>query len=285
MRDKRISRKRLEELDRILADRDKEILNSLQKCRYLTTGQIGRLHFKSNANKTAALRAANRVLVKLQDYGVIDALERRIGGVRAGSGAYVWFLTETGTKLLHINDTTYSSRKRFFEPSLNFLEHTLAVSESYVQIAEICDKYHLNLIKVEIEPVCWRGYIGEDGKPATLKPDLFTVIAGKEYEDSWFIEIDLSTESPCIILDKCQRYTHYYKSGLEQKQSGVFPLVVWIVPSTSRKENLQRNIAECKELHPKNIFIVITPSEFEELLHQGTEYITAQEKDKGENHG
>ena len=186
----RISCKLLVKLEERLCDRDKEILVSLLKCRYLTTGQIERLHFKENISHTAALRAANRGLAKLQGYGLIEALRRRIGGVRAGSGAYVWTLTTAGAKLLHLNGSDDLPRKRFFEPSSAFLEHTLAVSETYLQLIEICASQKLELIKAELEPVCWRRYT-EDGSSTILKPDLFSVTAAGTYEDAWFLEMDL----------------------------------------------------------------------------------------------
>ncbi|MDR2559146.1 MAG: DNA (cytosine-5-)-methyltransferase [Oscillospiraceae bacterium] len=173
MRGKYVVKRRLEELDRILPERDKTILRSLEDCRYLLTGQIARLHFIDRVTPTAALRAANRIMQKLKDFGMVEVLERRIGGTRAGSGSYAWTLTESGVNLLHLNDEEYNPRKRTFEPSLNFLKHTLEVSETYVQLTEICRRNQLELIKTETEPNCWRSYNGEDGKPASMKPDMF----------------------------------------------------------------------------------------------------------------
>lgn len=88
------------------------------------------------------------------------------------------------------------------------------------------------------------------------------------YEDRWFIEIDLSTESPSTIIGKCDRYRDYYRSGLEQKQFGVFPVVVWLVLDAGRKERLRSAI---QEAYPKGgkLFIVITADEFERLIRQG----------------
>jgi hypothetical protein len=280
MKDKRISKRRIEELNIRLCDRDRNILNSLQTCRYQTTKQIQRMYFNSNSSQTAALRATNRSLVKLQGFGLIAALNRRIGGVSGGSGAYVWSLTEAGFKLLRLNKADNAPRKRFFEPSPSFLEHTLAVSESCVQLTEICRKRRITLNKAELEPACWRSYTDDDGKPASLKPDMFAVTDNGDYEDNWFIEVDLATESPSVVLEKCKRYTRYYKSGSEQKQSGVFPLVVWIVPSLTRKDTLQRHIADSKEVRPKNIFLVITPDQFETLLSEGAEALKETRGDK-----
>ena len=273
MRGKYIAKRRLEELDRILSERDKAILSSLENCRYLITRQIGRLHFTDSANPTAALKAANRAMIKLRDFGMAEALERRIGGARSGSGSYAWTLTESGVFLLHLNDSGYTPRKRAFEPSLHFLKHTLEVSETYVQLTEICKQHDLALVKTDMEPNCWRGYHGNDGKPATMKPDLFAVTANGNYEYSWFFEVDMNTVSPSVVLEKCRRYAVYCKSGIEQKQHGVFPLVVWLAYSENRKNKLKQYIAECSEMPEKikSIFTVIMPSEFETLILGGVE--------------
>jgi hypothetical protein len=268
MKLKRISGKQLESISRQLSDRDKAVLDSLLLARYLTSKQIQRLHFFNMANKASATVTANRVLTKLKDYGLIEHLERRIGGVRAGSSSFVWVLNDHGYKILHPGNQT---RKRFYEPSPAFLEHTLATAEAYLQLTEICRDNGMELTKIEFEPKCWRGYTDTDSRPATLKPDLFAVTASVDYEDHYFIEIDLATEAPSVVLDKCQRYARYYRGGTEQKKSGVFPFVVWIVPSVSRKESLQRNIAGCKSLNPKSIFTVITPDRFSVLLTKGRE--------------
>ena len=273
MRGKYVPKQRLQELDRILSDRDKAILRSLEQYRYFITGQIQRLHFTDNANPTAALRTANRVMVRLRDCGMAGILERRVGGLRAGSGSYVWTLTESGVFLLHSGDTDYTPRKRAFEPSLIFLKHTLEVSETYVQLTEICRRHNLKLIKTEAEPSCWRGYTGEDGKPAAMKPDMYAVTCNGKYEDSWFIEVDMNTESPSVVVEKCRRYAFYCNSGIEQDKHGVFPLVVWLAYSDSRKNKLQQYIADSREIPEKSkgIFTVIMPNEFETLICGGAE--------------
>lgn len=269
----RLSKRRLAELDRTLSGRDKAILCSLRQLRYLTAKQIRQLHFQGNANPTAALRATHREMCKLQGYGIVEALERRIGGIRAGSGAYAWTLTEAGVHLLHLHDADFVQRKRNFEPSLFFLQHTLAVSETYIQLTEVCRRHQLELARVELEPECWRSYTGEDGRPATMKPDMFAVTVNGDYMDNWFIEVDMSTESPIVVMEKCKRYVYYCKTGLEQKQHEVFPLVVWLVGSDNRKNNLQQYLAECREISEasKSIFVVITPDEFEILVCGGVE--------------
>jgi len=265
---------RLKELElSLLSDRDKSILHSLNKCRYLTTNHIQRLHFKDSVNPCAAARVTRRNLARLSEYGLIHNLERQIGTTRGnsrgGGGASVRLLSDAGKSLVHINNEAYIPRKRLYEPKSPFLKHALTVSEAYVQIIELCEKHGLNHIKTDFEPACWRGFTDENSRWVYLKPDLFTVVKNGKYEDRYFIEVDLGTEAPCIVLDKCRRYSYYYRLLAEQKDSDVFPLVVWQVPNVDRKARLQKHITKYSDLHHKNIFIVITPDEFEGLLRKG----------------
>ena len=104
----------------------------------------------------------------------------------------------------------------------------------------------------------------------SLKPDLFAITTSGQYEDRWFVEVDLDTESPSKIVEKCERYHKYYRSGLEQQEAEVFPLTVWIVPTTERKEKLLRCIREAFEKQRK-LFVVITGNELRSLICQGGE--------------
>jgi len=89
-----------------------------------------------------------------------------------------------------------------------------------------------------------------------------------EYEDRWFFEVDLDTESPANVIEKCQRYHQYYRSGLEQKASGVFPLTVWVVPDKKRRERLSAHIRDAFAKQPR-LFAVITVEELERLIRDG----------------
>lgn len=265
----RISQKRLMEIAPTLSERDGYILTAVRQCRYLTTKQIRRLYFTEAVNPTAGLTATHRNLKKLKGLGLVDTLERRIGGVRAGSGGLIWYLTDGGERLLRLGDKGAASRKRSFEPSPHFLAHTLAVSECFIQLTEICAGKDPQLAAAELEPDCWRSY-NHKGTMTALRPDMFAITFCGEYEDRWFIELDLKTEAPVTVVEKCRRYHDYYRSGLEQKQHGIFPLVVWIVPDDSRKESLITHIREAFQKQAK-IFIVITPEELEPLIRQGVE--------------
>ena len=264
----RLSRQQLEKAEEKLGARDRQILTAVQRYRYLLTGQIQRLYFVDAATSAAALRATARALKRLQELGMIDHLARRIGGVRAGSGSLVWYITHAGERLLRLHDQAPTPIKRFFEPSPHFLAHSLAVAEVAVQLLELCrNPREVKLTALQPEPECWRTY-SEYGTVLALKPDLFAVTASGQYEDRWFIEVDLATESPAKVVGKCEKYHKYYRTGLEQQEAEVFPLTVWIVPTVERKEKLIAHIRAAFDKQPK-LFSVITNDELTHLIRYG----------------
>lgn len=231
------------------------------------TGQIGRLLFTDAANPSAGLRAASRNLKKLNEFGLVGSLSRRIGGVRAGSSSLIWHLTHAGERLLRLRDARAFPVRRHFEPSAYFLAHTLAVAETAIKLIEICREHEPEIAALQLEPECWRAY-SSSGVSLSLKPDLYAVTTTEEYEDRYFIEVDLDTESPTKIIEKCQRYHAYYRSGLEQEKSEVFPLTVWIVPNITRKEKLIRQLKKAFDKQTK-LFSVITCDELDCLILEG----------------
>jgi hypothetical protein len=256
----RLSLRRLQQLATQLPPRDLEILRDLEERRYMTSGQIVRKHFTGASNDASAQRSANTVINRLHQHGLILSLPRRIGGVRGGSKGFVWSLTTSGYRLLHL-DGEELPRRRAFEPSPRFVEHTLALSELDLQLRGIGG---VTVTEIQLEPACWR-----DCNGVKLKPDMFAVTGDGEYDDHWFFELDLATETPAQITDKCRQYQNYYRSNTEQRKFGVFPLVVWIVPSERRKASLREHIGQCAELQHKTLFTVILPDELESLVRKG----------------
>ena len=78
------------------------------------------------------------------------------------------------------------------------------------------------------------------------------------FEDSYFIELDLSTESPNTLARKMAAYRALWSSGVEQASRGVFPKVLWIVPDLRRHQVVvdacSRQPAESWQLHVVTVF-------------------------------
>ncbi len=247
-----------------------EIVASVAAYRFLTTRQISRFHFIDSPSPIAALRSANRVLKKLRELRVLVTLERRVGGVRAGSGAYVWSLSSIGARLLQRISAVEGrpSRYREHEPSSTFLRHTLAVAEVALRLCEAARGDRIALVGIEREPDSWRAYGAPGGGTARVKPDLAVVTATDDFEDHWFFEIDLATEPPSRVVRSCLNYQDYFHSGAEQQNLGLFPAVVWIVPSTRRENTIERYLRDTETLATR-LFRVITLDKLEALLQSG----------------
>jgi Replication-relaxation len=247
-----------------LSERDVQVLRSVREHRFLTARQIGALHFADHATPLAGARVCRRVLARLSDEGVFARLERRVGGVRAGSASYVYALGPVGSRLID------ERRRRLNEPSPLFLTHTLAVAQTHVDLVQAARAGDVDLVGVEVEPACWRRFIGRGGAPEVVKPDLYVVTGSGDFEDCWFIEVDCGTESPQALRRKCRAYASYWRSGREQDARGTFPLVVWSAPTKQRAARISQTIAAARHLK-RDLFRVTTANEFVALLSEGAE--------------
>lgn len=251
-----------------LSERDLAVLESLRAHRLMTTGHIRRLHFvHGHATIGAASGAAMRVLGRLEGHGLLARLSRRIGGVRAGSSGIVWQLGSTGERLLRTMHGL-PKRRRYVEPSTAFTEHTLAVTELAIQVRELADAGQLEVLSLQTEPSCWRSFLGPLGTREWLKPDLYVITANGEFEDHWFLEADLATEHPPVVVRKARVYQRYAATGAHQGRHGLFPAVVWVVPDAARQRALETALAGERGLQP-DLFRVTTTSEVTALVTTG----------------
>lgn len=216
-----------------LSERDLAILESLRVHRALTTILIRRLHFpiggeprearssKNHATEMAAAVAAIRVLTRLESHRLIARLHRRIGGVRAGSTGITWQLGASGERLLRAQHGD-TARRRYSEPSPAFIAHTLAAADLAIQLQELARAGAIELLRLEAEPECWRTFLSAHGARAWLKPDLFAITVGGDFEHHWFIEADNATEHAPVIVRKALQYQQYAASGIDQQEHGLF---------------------------------------------------------------
>ena len=102
----------------------------------------------------------------------------------------------------------------------------------------------------------------------TVRPDLFVVVTGPDYQDHYFIEVDRDTENPARVISACHRYQAYYATGAEQRQTGVFPITLWVVPHDVRREQLWHYITEQPDLDSR-LFAVITAQQIAETITGG----------------
>ncbi|WP_280407083.1 replication-relaxation family protein [Nocardia brasiliensis] len=253
--------KRVDHLREQLSERDLAILTDLQQFRLLTTPQIRRLRFTARHQTVgAATRACTRVLTRLRSHGLISPLTRRIGGVRRGSASQTWQLAATGDWLLRqVRGTGY--RRRYHEPSTLFIKHTLAVAELGVLLREAHERRAIELVELAVEGQAHRTFVGRNGVKDVLKPDLHAITATADFEHHWMIEADRNKEHEPHLLRKLTAYHRYFNSGRYQAEHGLFPSVLWVVPSQDRADQLA-GLIESDEALPHELFEICTFVEF-----------------------
>ncbi|GAB3608372.1 replication-relaxation family protein [Humibacter ginsengiterrae] len=254
----------IQDLTAHLTDRDVLILEDLHAFRLLTTRQLQRLHLPAaplgpHTTTAAATRGTTRILGRLEQLGAVSRLERRIGGVKHGSALTIWHLGPAGERFLRAQQGG-GTRRRYPEPSLSFVQHTLAVAEVAVSLREQATARRFELLELTAEPDCWRSFNDTGISVITLKPDLLVVTADTDTETHSFAEVDLGTEHTPALLRKCRTYQQYFKTGIEQASRGLFPAVVWIVPTPRRAQQLQTAITNDRTLDA-SLFWVITPEQ------------------------
>ena len=241
----RISRPRLVALDAELSGRDRAVVQAVAAARLMTGGQIQALFFPLSDHATflTAARCARRVLHRLSEQRLLFRLQRRIGGVRAGSSAHIYGLGPVGQRLLQ----PAVGRLRYREPTVLFVDHTIAVAQLAVDLITHARAGNCELLQLQHEPACWRSFGGVAGRQL-LRPDLYAALAVRDYEYRWFVEIDRGSESLPVVLRKCRSYEAYYRSGHEQTQHGVFPRVVWITSEEARRRRIATALATDRQL-------------------------------------
>jgi hypothetical protein len=211
-------------------------VRDLAQLRLMRTDQIERLHFHEGSAGTRPRRCRS-VLQRLFNHRLIERLDRRVGGIRAGSTGFIYRLSPKGRRLLGLLDGD-ARRSRLPEPRLVFQEHTLAVTELAVRLHVRARANDLELLRFEAEPTCWRQFTGLGGESITVRPDAFVIVAAGEYEHLSFIEVDLGTESRATIRRKAELYRRYAASGHEQTTFGIFPKVVFLANDVRRARSL-----------------------------------------------
>lgn len=253
----RVGRDGLFALRQRLNERDREILEYVSALRLLGARQVQALLFPDERHATArtAARCCRRVLERLTQEGLLARLERRVGGVRSGSASFIYSLTSLGQRVLDVDEP----RRRLSEPSAFFVDHTLAVADVLVRLVVAAREGAFGLSEWQPEPTCWRN-VATIGGGLVLRPDLFVVLAVGDYELRWFLEVDRGSEHVPTLIRKCRLYNTYYKNGVEQREHGVFPRVLWITVNERRAERLRESISADRRLTPE-IFRVTTEPE------------------------
>lgn len=235
-----------------LSERDWAIIGTVHRLRLATGRQLERLHFADLPSSTRS-RIRRRVLARLVAWRVLLSLERRIGGVRAGSSGLVFALDSAGQQLATLDASLRGQPavRRPREPSQALLSHTLTASELYVTLVERSRREGFTVAAFTTEPACWH----EDGRGGWLKPDAYLKLSTEAVSDHWWLEADKGTEHLPTIRRKLAAYLDFANGG-GLGPGGVLPRVVVTVPSEARRAAIAEVISRLPEPAAKLLHVV-----------------------------
>ena len=244
----RITAKRVAAIQRQLHASEERIIEHLATAKLLTGRQLRSL---TDSITIYQRRALQRDLKHLTDLRVLARLNRRIGGIKAGSDSFVYALDVVGQRIVHPEP-----RRQWrapWTPSIRIVAHALAVSDLYVRLHNADQHHQFELLHFATEPHCWRSFTGPGGGRLILKPDAHVVVGtttenGDSEHHAW-IEVDRNTESLTWITEKAKTYARYHTTGREQATQGVFPICLWIAPDEQRAAGLSAALARLPAEH------------------------------------
>jgi len=222
----RVRQAHVEWVDARLSERDRKIIETITRLRLASSFHLERLHFL-DLSPSVRDRVRRRVLARLVAWRVLLTLERRIGGVRAGSAGLVFALDTAGRQLAGLDG---SAMRRSREPSVVLLGHSLAASELYVSLVELSTANGCTVADYRTEPACWQALpLG-----GWLKPDAYLKLSTTGFDDHWWVEIDKGSEHLPVIRRKLLTYLDYANTG-GLGPGGVLPRVLVTVPDEARQ--------------------------------------------------
>lgn len=245
---------RLDSITPTLTEQDIAVIDVLSFVRMASGNQLNRLLWPTTP---AGRRACQRHLKRLTELRILTRLHRRVGGIKSGSQGFTYALDVNGQR---IAQTRHHNTIRRPTPSDFFVDHTLAITETYVVLATT---ENIELLDWTPEPDCWRTFSGPAGRTVTLRPDAFIRWAIGDWELCAFVEVDRATEHPGRIVRKADQYVRYWRTGTEQRIEGVFPTVLWLTP-TEQRASVLRQALDGHESEP--LSTVITSDSFPDFI-------------------
>jgi hypothetical protein len=231
----RVSARKIGLLQESLGPREWAVIRDVARLRLVSGQQLERLHFSELADASRPV-VRRRVLGRLVKAQVLATMERRVGGLRAGSAGLVYSLDTAGQRIVEVGGRIRRPRT----PGRLFANHVLAVSELYVVLVERArNDERAQLERFEAEPACW----WPDGHGGLLKPDTHVVLSAHGHRDHWWVEVDLATETLPALRRKLEAYIDFWRHG-QLGPYNVMPRILVTVPDTKRFSDVVRLIRQ-----------------------------------------
>jgi hypothetical protein len=201
----------------VISQRDLGIIRLVGEFGQLASSHIGEILFASNKSGTPL----DRSLARLCRYQYLLRIGRRTSEYKGGSPPFVYQLGPRGWRLVERTD-------RWQRRAMS--EHCLRRADVFVAIRQAENRDTVQLQSCELEEP-----IGKTRADMAIK----LALPSEGTYVSYFIEIDLGTERPSRIAEKCNAYWQAFN----EQDGGIFPWVLYLVPDTWRESEVRRVIA------------------------------------------
>lgn len=217
-----------------LTQREADVLRLLARYRFLTRAQLEAFLF-TNGRLSAQSRhvVSRRVLAALLAKSLITRTARTVGGPQGGSGAYAYYLSSAGFRLV---DDRAELPRRSAPRGTFLLQHALATADvalAFLKSASAENGHELLSFETDWETA---QHIGS----TILVPDAQLLYATRELELHAFLEVDLGTAGSKFFRRKIDRYLALYRDGSWRKTLTLWPTVLTVTPTATRAALLKR---------------------------------------------
>jgi len=189
--------------------------------------QVGRLGQMSTAHLRAALfhgvtqTPLDRSLSRLVRARYLLPVGRRVSSAKGGAGSVVYQLGPRGWVMLE--------KPGRYWPYRSVNEHSLRAADVYVALLAAEREGHLKVLSFELEKP-----VGDARADVWLELGL----VARRVRVPYCLEIDLGTERPSRIAEKCAAYWRAYDTSTAE----TFPYIVFVVPDEWRRSEITRLI-------------------------------------------
>jgi hypothetical protein len=224
-----------------LTERDRHIIDLVNRLRVVTSSHLSRLFFSDLLEGRSRTTARTRTLRRLVAWRVLCPLPRRVGGQHGGSGQQCYALDSVGQRLVAEWQHAQAAGTRVRRPGApgeRTLRHILGVSELYVSLVEHGRRDGFEVARFEAEPASW----WPNGLGGYVKPDGYVMLTSGDVRDHWWIEHDQATEGLPTIRRKCETYLDFLRRG-QLGPNGVVPRVLISTVTEPRRLAIARLVA------------------------------------------
>lgn len=246
-----------------MMERDKRVVLAVWEHRFLRRDQIERLFFTQTS-------ACNKRLMRLFQYGYLERIFKPVvfGGCQA-----VYALDKAGAELvaqeLGVARNLIKWKRKNRVETL-FMDHTLAISEFYVNLISMIRKTpetELSFWKRESKELQDRVSDPEGKrKYLTIAPDAFFCVETTQGKSYFFLEVDMGTTTLGRFRQKIIAYRQYWKTGKFTERYGCKGFrVITVGEGKKRLGNLERIT---RKAGGKNMFVFLNQNSDSLNLHR-----------------